>query len=391
MYSGYDTSKKLYPGQYGSDYFSYCNKFDLMHGFVMFKGKHYDAHFYLNAVMAKLYSAEELNNMAYFAGFVGLRLGGNAGAQSLTATKVGAKAKADLSTKMITGQTNAYSFCGFATGVSDDMGSTTAMCSVYAMQTVDSLDQRVSQEGVNDNQMSCSDFVSLPDASWDDGNGGGTVNNPPTTLVQDYYECYNTIFTSIIAAFGAAAGLAGSIAPLFLTAFVALTAKRFITNPTPKPKTAEGAQVEGKGSSKGDGLGSGSEGRGQGHGQAVVKTVAETEPRDFVFDSAPAAPLSTRPGLVSRLFGRRGGKAAAELAGDASGPQQVSIVMSGLGAQDEEVEVEEEATAAEEGKEEGGGGGGLPPDWEELVDDDSGDLYYYNSRTEETSWDKPTA
>jgi len=186
--------------------------------------------------MAKKYSAEELTNMAQVAGFTGLRVGGNAGAggndlcSSLTTCT---KTSSDLTTKMIAGTTNAYSFCGFATGVSDDMGSTTAQCSVFAMQTVDSLDERVSAEGVNDNQLSCNDFVTVPDASWDDGNGGGTVNTPPTQLIQDYYECYNTILTSIIAAFGAAAGLAGAVAPIALTIFVMMTSSGFIKKPDP--------------------------------------------------------------------------------------------------------------------------------------------------------------
>ena len=36
-----------------------------------------------------------------------------------------------------------------------------------------------------------------------------------------------------------------------------------------------------------------------------------------------------------------------------------------------------------------GCGGGLPPNWEEFYDDD-GTAYYVNSKSGETSWDKPS-
>ena len=188
VYAGYSTASKKYPGQYGHDYYSYCNNFDLMHGFIIFKGKHYDTHLFINALMAAKYTAEEINNMAYFGGFYILRTGGNAATATSQAT---IKTAVDLKAKwMDTSQSsigNAYTFCTFDMGVSDGTTSTTS-CSFFAMQTVDSIDQRVSSLGVNNNLMSCTDFVSIPDAAWDDGNGGGPINVPPTKLVQDYYE-----------------------------------------------------------------------------------------------------------------------------------------------------------------------------------------------------------
>lgn len=200
VYAGYSQSTKKYPGQYGHDYYSYCNKFDLMHGFIVFKGKNYDTHLFINALMAAKYTAEEINNMAYFGGFYILRTGGNAAtatAQLSTTTAAQLKSKWMDTSQQSVG--NAYTFCTFDMGVSDGVSSTTA-CSFFAMQTVDSIDQRVSAVGVNNNLMSCTDFVSIPDAAWDDGNGGGPMNVPPTKLVQDYYEvsaplrCWPSLF-----------------------------------------------------------------------------------------------------------------------------------------------------------------------------------------------------
>ena len=318
-------SNGLYPGQYGHSVYSYCNQFDLMHGFIMFKGKHYDAHFYLNAVMAKLYSAEELTNMAQVAGFTGLRVGGNAGAggndlcSSLTTCT---KTSSDLTNKMIMGSTNAYSFCGFATGVSDDMGSTTAMCSVFAMQTVDSLDERVSAEGVNDNQLSCNDFVTVPDASWDDGNGGGTVNTPPTQLIQDYYECYNTIQTSIIAAFGSAAGLAGAVAPIALTVFVMMTSSGFIKKPDPVGEKQQEQEQ-----------------------QQQQQQQQQQHENHFIAPDVVVTPTEKKPGMFARMFSR-GPKSKADVTASES---HVSIEMTAPAEEEWEVQdAEEEYEEVEE-------------------------------------------
>ena len=376
----YTTSNNLYPGQT----YSYCNYFDLMHGFIIFKGQNYDYHLYNAAYMATQlgYTHEQINNMAYFPAFAALRLGGNAGAQSLARTATNAKSSNDLSSKVLTGAsgTQGYSFCTFITGVSDSVGATSSSCSVFAMQTVDDLDKRVNNEGVNLPLLSCNDFVSVPDASWDDGNGGGTVNVPPTSLVQQYYQCYNTVFSSLQVAFGSASGTASAIAPIVLMLIVSLTVNNFL----PKPKVL--SQV--------DAL-------TQKQKEQQQHLHQQQQAQDVSMEGTIPSPIQ-RPGLFNRLFRR---KASADVQAHV---QEVSIEMTGENVgqdqdvEEEEYEYEEVDEEVEEELEEidsdaqGEAKRGdqrhtapLPPGWEQFVDDATGEFYYVHAGRGLTQWDRP--
>jgi len=387
----YTTANNLYPGQT----YSYCNYFDLMHGFIIFKGQNYDYHLYLAGYMSTQlgYTHPQINNMAYFPAFTALRLGGNAGAQSLPRTATNAKSSGDLSTKVFNGlSTNGFSFCTFTTGVSDSTGATSSSCSVFAMQTVDDLDKRVNNEGVNLPLLSCNDFVSVPDASWDDGNGQGTVNVPPTSLVQQYFQCYNTVFSSLQVAFGSASGTASAVAPIVLMLIVSLTVNNFL----PKPKVL--SQVD-------------SLAQKQKEEQQQLKRQQQHEQQQEqgqltqevgVVDMNAASAPSPRPGLFNRMFRRKApANAQAQV-------QEVSIEMTGEGGGEgveeefeyeeveEEVEEVEEIDSDEEGEAKQGHRSGprpapLPPGWEQFQDDATGEFYYVNAGRGVTQWDRPSA
>lgn len=71
-------------GVYGDDH--YCDKFDLMHGLVIFNSKYADVMFKKILAMATQKTAKEINDAAYFPAFGALRIGGNAGKNQQTIT-----------------------------------------------------------------------------------------------------------------------------------------------------------------------------------------------------------------------------------------------------------------------------------------------------------------
>ena len=108
--------------------------------------------------------------------------------------------------------TNAYSWCTEPTG-STDAG---ADCVALAMQTFDTLDQRLNQEGaVPQTSFSCNDDFSLTAAAL-----ALATATPPAPLVLSYYECYNTKLSSFNVGFGVASGIAGSVTPVAVIVFV---------------------------------------------------------------------------------------------------------------------------------------------------------------------------
>ena len=182
--------------------------------------------------------------------------------------------------------------------------------------------------------------------------------------------------TSIIAAFGAAAGLAGAIAPIALTVFVIATSSAFIK----KPKEVLLMEEREKGSKD---------------SEAALRSLEAKEEQvqaqvqeDVLM---PAAQEPKPPGFMSRLFRRNAKGTAAAAAAAAESAQEVSIEMTEVDREDYEVEeiVEEEQEGAA-GDPQGESEALLPPGWVAHVDTDSGDTYYHNIESGETTWDPPT-
>lgn len=336
-----DMSGKSRQSGMSSNYFgktsTYCNSFDLMHGLVIFKGANYDYHLYLIALMAKLYTAEQVNNMAYYAGFFILRTSGNVGNQDLMT--VGGTSKTVLQNKLMSANsTNVFSFCSFATGVTDISGSSTSSCSVLAMQTFDEFDQRVNGNGFGISFSSCNDYISIPETSWDDGNAGGAVNIPPTNLIQDYYECYSSHFNSMMMAFGAASGTAGSLTPIFVT-IIAFFVFQLMKPPSKAAKNKENDELIHA---------------QQGIMRWLFKRVDPTSNAVMSAESC-AIELKSDPSLLGMNAILEAEKKEQDLDVNQT-PQSIS---------------------------------NLPLGWNAFTDDSSGDVYYHNSSTGETRWDLP--
>jgi len=100
------------------------------------------------------------------------------------------------------------------------------------VNTKDVLDQRINEEGGVTVASSCADDFTVDDTAWvsSDGTAGISVV-PPTSLFNDYYECYNTVTKSALIAFGAGSGSAGSITPAFVM-FCVLVVGRFLVRKT---------------------------------------------------------------------------------------------------------------------------------------------------------------
>ena len=220
-------------GQYKGQYHGYCNNFDLIHGFIIFKSNHYEDHLLFNIVMASEYSASEIDLMAYYAGFMQLRLGGNAGKNPQTVSQ-GRTSSTSLLSKMMntnSSSTNSLSFCTGLSGI-----PTKTDCSIFAMNTYDEFDTRINAEGAIAPFTSCVNSFELDDTAWDSGiyqdddsvgpkSGDGAARLPPSSLIQKYYECYNTKQSSLLTAFGSASGSAGTIQPFIMTLFVLITVR----------------------------------------------------------------------------------------------------------------------------------------------------------------------
>jgi hypothetical protein len=230
-------------GQFKGQYNGYCSQFDLIHGFVIFKSNHYEDHLMFNIILATEYTASEIDTMAYYAGFVQLRLGGNAAQNPQSSGTTNATA---LLTKMMSKNVdNSLSFCTGLPGL-----STPTSCSIFAMNTYDEFDTRINSDGVIAPFTSCVNNFEIDDTAWDSGiyddddyvgpkAGDGALRLPPSSLIQKYYECFNTEQSSLLFAFGSASGSAGTIQPFFITIFVLFTL-RFVL----KKKNIEVIEVQ---------------------------------------------------------------------------------------------------------------------------------------------------
>ena len=92
-------------------------------------------------------------------------------------------------------------------------------CTVFTLSTFDNSDHRINGEFFEVTTPHCVDSFNIPGASWNDTTNGAFYN-PPSQLINDYYECYNKRTQSFILAFGSAAGSAGLLAALFIIVLV---------------------------------------------------------------------------------------------------------------------------------------------------------------------------
>ena len=133
---------------------------------------------------------------------------------------------------------NAFSWCTDA--VSTDAGSD---CVVVAMQTYDSMDQRLNEEGgAPQSSMSCNDDFSMSAAAW-----AAAAATPPAPLVQAYFKCFNTKLSSFNVGFGVASGIAGSVTPIAVVLIVFLATKVFIPALKHEHKPPGGSKLGGSG------------------------------------------------------------------------------------------------------------------------------------------------
>lgn len=109
--------------------------------------------------------------------------------------------------------TNAYSFCSDLESSGDDAGNS---CVVLAMQTFDTYDQRINEMGtVPSTSMSCNDDFSMSAEAWDN-----IYETTPTSLIEAFYECYPTVFSSLNYGFGIASGYASSVTPFMVVIII---------------------------------------------------------------------------------------------------------------------------------------------------------------------------
>lgn len=176
---------------------AYCSMFDLVHGFTLLKGEYYDVVLYnwmksVIGVTSLFYTPAQINEMATVAAWTSLKFGGNAGAVGVTTSGMSqGTAEEDLLPNNGQLGINAYSWCSPT--------DASIKCAVYAMNTVDLFNQRIDAEGAIAAASSCANEFVIPDTAWvsSDGTAGAAIV-PPTSLSQDYYECYNTEIKSVL-------------------------------------------------------------------------------------------------------------------------------------------------------------------------------------------------
>jgi hypothetical protein len=169
---------------------TYCNIFDLMHGFVVINSKYADVIFYKMIRMASYQSAKKINEAVYYPAFGAIRTGGNGGQNQKTLNN-GKTTFNDVVTLLKGGQTgnligsnSPFYFC------QDEKDG----CVIYAMNTYDIYDQRMNANFFDLSDGSCKDSFSINDTTW--LSSTGPYNVPPTSLIQNYFECYNLLYVS---------------------------------------------------------------------------------------------------------------------------------------------------------------------------------------------------
>lgn len=171
---------------------TYCNIFDLMHGFIVINSKYADVIFYKMITMASYQSAQKINEAVYYPAFGAIRTGGNGGQNQVTPSSgknsfnnVVASLQSGISGNLI-GPNSPFYFC------QDEKNG----CVIYAMNTYDIYDQRMNADYFELTDGSCKDTFSINDTTW--FSSTGPYNVPPTSLIQDYFECYNLLYVSTL-------------------------------------------------------------------------------------------------------------------------------------------------------------------------------------------------
>lgn len=170
--------------------------------------------------------------MSYYAGFYQIRSGGNA-AQNPQNSSVSSKTSKDLTQKLMPAKPldNSLTFCRNLDSTSE--------CSIFAMNTYDEYDSRINAEGAIAPATSCKDSYTIYDSAWNSGTnddddnvgpkaGDGASRMPPSPLIQKYYQCYNTKYSSLLTAFGSASGSAGTIQPFVMWVFVFISIRMIL-------------------------------------------------------------------------------------------------------------------------------------------------------------------
>ena len=248
---------------------SYCNVFDLMHGFVMMgKSKNSVSDTTVNYALSKIlqmatqHTPKELSRYAYLAGFASLRISYGMQVLDSPSQNNGWRSLDDMYT--LSTDAGPLQFCnGYpfsqnsATGTDKTGNAYTAPdCSIFAMNTYDTGEPNIDQAHLNVMYPHCTDEFSIPNSSWarngtwrydlgdvpeaHNSKGGlGATNIPPASLTQEYYICYNKVTTSLALAFGSSAGTAGIAASVVLTLLVTVaTAGWFKKQGEKKPSAA---------------------------------------------------------------------------------------------------------------------------------------------------------
>jgi hypothetical protein len=167
---------------------SYCNVFDLVHGFIIINSKYADEIFFKLLRMASYQSAEKINEAAYFPAFGAVRTGGNGGHNQVTISNGKTQFNDALSylkggiSNSIIGPNSPFSFC------QDDTNG----CVIFAVNTYDIYNQRINKDFFDLVNGNCQDSFTMDETVW--YNSTGPYDNPPTSLIQDYYECYNQLY-----------------------------------------------------------------------------------------------------------------------------------------------------------------------------------------------------
>ena len=177
-------------GVYGDDH--YCDKFDLMHGLVIFNSKYADVMFFKILAMATQKTAKEINDAAYFPAFGALRIGGNAGKNQQTITDSDQNTFNELLDIMQpklppTAMPTAMPTTGRR--LSADLQSpfdfcVDTSCVILSVNTYDSYDQRINKHFFDLVDANCNNPFILDDLIWrNDTDETGPYYEPPTALV----------------------------------------------------------------------------------------------------------------------------------------------------------------------------------------------------------------
>ena len=97
---------------------------------------------------------------------------------------------------------------------------------MFTLSTYDNADHRINAEFVEVMSPHCVDSFNIHGASWNDTTNG-VYYNPPSQLINDYYECYHKPIQSLLVSFGSAAGSANVLTALFVVLLVSFVTQSY--------------------------------------------------------------------------------------------------------------------------------------------------------------------